>query len=388
MLLTHWSGQADDQPFEDQPRRHRALALQIEVGLQQPAVELRPAMPAQQAELPLGLLQHERADARLLQDARGDWGGAGPPRPASTSRVAAAKRRSEAEICPKIPIGCSPEASSRSSCSMASRVLPSKAASSISQVVLVRQPPTDRLDHLGRDLPILAGQEGQLGQFLVQEPQFRPDQLDQRLGGRRQQFGAVMLLGPTAKPLAQPRRRGGVAVDQQPLGGDRFVEPRVARQRVEIEHQHAAAARPGDVVFQLRAITGDEIVGVFHHGQPLPAAEHGHGRKDLVYVAEERAAALEGGQREVAVVAAEHGRPQTEDGLPPQERLAAEHGRDRPRRVFARIGEIVECRNGFFGHAFQYMRNRGSRLHSPTPPQWRFWSPLRRLGIISRMSAI
>ena len=60
-------GQADDQPFEDQPRRHGAFALQVQVGLQEPAIELAPALPAQQTELPLGLLQDERADARLFQ---------------------------------------------------------------------------------------------------------------------------------------------------------------------------------------------------------------------------------------------------------------------------------------------------------------------------------
>jgi hypothetical protein len=34
-----------DELFEHQPRRHRALTLQIQIGLQQPAVKLIAAMP-------------------------------------------------------------------------------------------------------------------------------------------------------------------------------------------------------------------------------------------------------------------------------------------------------------------------------------------------------
>jgi hypothetical protein len=49
-------GQAYDQPFENQPRRHRAFAFQIEISLQEPAVKLAAALPAQQPKLPLGPL--------------------------------------------------------------------------------------------------------------------------------------------------------------------------------------------------------------------------------------------------------------------------------------------------------------------------------------------
>ena len=94
---------------------------------------------------------------------------------------------------------------------------------------------------------------------------------------------------------------------------------------------------------------GNEIVGVFDHHQPA-AAEHGHGRQLFQHVAQQRAAARKGAQREIAFVAAEHRRPQPQNHLPPQERLRAEYCAHRPRRVLLPGGQIVE-RGDFFGHA-------------------------------------
>ena len=73
-------GQADDQPFENQPGRHLAIALQVEIGLQQPVVELFAALTTETAELTLDLLEHKRFDACLLQggtDADAATGGLG-----------------------------------------------------------------------------------------------------------------------------------------------------------------------------------------------------------------------------------------------------------------------------------------------------------------------
>src|SRR3972149_4807816 len=74
-------GQANDQTLQDQPRRERAGTLQIEVGLEQPAVDLIAAMASEMAELLLGLANDERPDARLLQGAGEGDAAAGRFRP-------------------------------------------------------------------------------------------------------------------------------------------------------------------------------------------------------------------------------------------------------------------------------------------------------------------
>ena len=54
-------GKPHDEAFEYMPWRDLAIPLQIEIGLEQPAVELAPPPPAEGAELPLALLQDEGA---------------------------------------------------------------------------------------------------------------------------------------------------------------------------------------------------------------------------------------------------------------------------------------------------------------------------------------
>ena len=91
-------GQADDEPFEDQSRWHSAIALEVLIGFQQPAVELRPALAAQLAKLLLGLLQDKRFDAGLPRAHRGGSCGDRRPRPGGSAawpwRNAAARRKS------------------------------------------------------------------------------------------------------------------------------------------------------------------------------------------------------------------------------------------------------------------------------------------------------
>ena len=123
---------------------------------------------------------------------------------------------------------------------------------------------------------------------------------------------AMVLLGPVDQPLGQSCRGGGAAIDRQARGGDGLVEPRIARQRIQLQHEHAAGARRGDVVLQFPAVPGNEIVGVFDHHQPA-AAEHGHGRKLVEHVPQQRVAARESPQREIAFFPAEHGRPEAHE---------------------------------------------------------------------------
>ena len=115
-----------------------------------------------------------------------------------------------------------------------------------------------------------------------------------------------------------------------------------------LQHQHAAPARPGDVVLQFLAIPGYEIVGLFDHHQPV-AAEHGHGCQLVEHVAQQRGAAGKGPQRELAFLPAEHRRPQRQNHLPAQERLVAKYGTPAEPGLL-RGGKIVERRE-FLGHA-------------------------------------
>ena len=80
---------------------------------------------------------------------------------------------------------------------------------------------------LGRDLCPGTGHQGQLGEFLVQQTQLRPDHLDQRVrcGGR--ELDVVGLPGPGGEPAAELRRGQRAAIDRQTVGRHGLGQPRI-----------------------------------------------------------------------------------------------------------------------------------------------------------------
>ena len=236
--------QTDQQPFEDQPRRHGAVALEVLIGFQQPAVELRAAAggPAGEAAARpfsatngltpaccervgkryaaagrLGLQNQPRGRGETAQ--RGRNLRQQPDRLLVGSQQAIELPDGLARLCRRARHRASPKWFWRAS----RRPI----GSTISGVIF---------------LPF-AGHQRQLGQLLVEQPQFRPDHFHEQLRRPRGRAGAMLLLGPVHEPLRQPWRRRRAAIDRQTRGGHRLVEPRVARHRFELQHQHAAPAR-------------------------------------------------------------------------------------------------------------------------------------------------
>ena len=159
------------------------------------------------AELLLGLLQHERADAGLFQRGRESRSAGRRPRPGGS----AGWRRQIAATTPKSaassPTGVSPEPKRRSNCVIAPRrrrPTPRRASPRSSWPASRR---TDWATDLGRDRVVGADQQRQLGQLLVEQTQLGPDHVDEHLGRGLRQFDLVDLLGPGHEPLARAPRR-------------------------------------------------------------------------------------------------------------------------------------------------------------------------------------
>ena len=154
--------------------------------------------------------------------------------------------------------------------------------------------------------------------------------------------------GPIATSQGELGDARGATIDSQSLGVDRLVEPRVGRPTLHVQHQHAATAGPGNIVFELRAIAAQELVRLFDDDEPL-AAEHGHSGQFLDHVAEFRRGTFETRQREIALVALEHGMTNAQQHLSAKEQFVAKHHADRLGRMFVGLLQIVDC--GQFSHA-------------------------------------
>ena len=167
-------------------------------------------------------------------------------------------------------------------------------------------------DQFVGDLAVDAGVERQLGDLLIQQAEFRPDDLDQQ-GGRvlRQVYG-VAILCPSDEPLEQLRlihgflaslvdlRCAALNLDRQLV--DQLVEPRIRGPLCHVEHQDAALLRVFDVHFESSPMLLHEVVRVLHDRQPQSRRiEERHRTQFIVHVTPRHGSSVKAGHQRLVI---------------------------------------------------------------------------------------